>query len=108
MANIKKDCGCGQIPQIDLTRPNLVYNHNLCSDITVDLLMQYQRPIQCYITNNLGSQTGISDMELQNANTVLSNYIIAKAADPNTCEFKEQLPIIQALVTKIIIKGMCL
>lgn len=95
-------------PQTDLNSVTRVYNQNECRGITIDLLQMYLRPIECYIKYGLYENIQSTQLELQNAQTYLENYIAAKQADPETCEYREQLPIVQTIVNRIISAGICL
>lgn len=108
MANTTENCGCsGNGNSID-TSNIVVYDHNQCGGITADLLRMYLRPIQCYLTHQLWARIGSNQSELESARLYLETYIAAKDADPNTCEYREQLPIVQALVSRMHQENICL
>ncbi len=81
---------------------------NTCAGITVDLLQMMLRPIQCYLDNKLWDQISSTKAELEEYKNYLELYIAAKIADPETCEYREQLPPVQVYFNKILVKGMCL
>ena len=109
MADILNDCNCGG-QTAGFISDGTIHSSNLdvCGDITIDLLQQYRRPIQCYIDHDLSSSIDASKTDLLEALAMLDTYIAAKRIDPNTCDHKEVLPAIQHIVSKIIIKGQCL
>jgi hypothetical protein len=86
----------------------VIYNHNECIGITVDLLEMYLRPVQCCLNNSIFEIVNSTQAELESTKTYLESYITAKRLDPQTCEFKDQLPPAQSLVNRIIIAGICI
>ena len=81
---------------------------SVCSQISVDLLRMYKRPIDCYITHSLYSQIGSTREELEKASAFLNDFIDQKLIDDENCTGIDSLAIVRTLIDKIVKKGMCL
>lgn len=106
--NIQRMCGCEQTRRELSELSSAPLDHNKCGGITLDLLQRYLRPVQCYLQYSLWQKIGLSEEELKNIQSYLELYIAAKRADPETCQYKEQLPATQNIVNRIISHGICL
>lgn len=84
-----------------------VVNHSTCSGILISLLRSWKTLVSCTLENNLTAYMGLNKTEVENANSILDQWIIAKTNDPDTCEFRDKLPVIQIIVTQIVSKGKC-
>lgn len=81
---------------------------SMCEQLPVDVLEIWKRKIDCVIdTNQIASITG-NPVEVTNAQTVINEWIAAKHEDPATCAYYEYLPLMQDIVNKCIIKGICI
>ena len=104
-----ENCGCGgNSGPYDVQHDVVVYDHNQCKGITKDLLEMFLKPINCYLEHQLWDLIGSSQVELQSAKEYLELYIAAKTEDPDTCAYRESLPIVQNLVSRIHVQNRCL
>lgn len=102
-------CNCYSQSQSNSNGRNYsVVDNSECAGITLDLLEMFLRPVQCYLRNGFGSNIGVTASQLQNTQHYLELYISAKRADPETCQYKEELPQVQSLINKIISAGICI
>lgn len=79
-----------------------------CSAITVDMLLMFKKPIDCYVKHGLWGEVGSSEEEMNSAVSYLEGFIAQKQLDEENCEGLESLAIIRSIVDKIIKKGICL
>lgn len=79
-----------------------------CDKISVDLLVTYKKPIDCYLKYKLWDNIKSSKAELESAQSQLADMVSRKQADPMDCTGLESLYLIRIIVEKIIQKGMCI
>lgn len=85
-----------------------VYSNTPCGAITVDMLIMYRRPIECYLQYGLWGKIGSTEEELTLAVEYLTNFINQKNIDDENCEGLDKLPIIRLIIDKIFKAGICL
>lgn len=84
-----------------------ILSHADCEGITIDLLNMFLKIAVCTITNNTFLQAGSNEAEVNSTITLLNSWIAAKQADPATCQYQEKLPLIQAVINKLVAFGQC-
>lgn len=87
--------------------PSNKLSHSECEGVTIDLLNMWLRLITCVETHNLYTSVSITQNEVQSGKTLLATWIAAKEIDPASCEHQEKMPLIQALINKIVAFGQC-
>lgn len=84
-----------------------VLNHSDCGGITVDLLDMFLHVIQCTKDTNRLEMAGITETDADSTILLLGDWISKKIEDPGTCEYQEKLPVVQEIIQKAIITGIC-
>jgi hypothetical protein len=87
--------------------PSQVLSHADCEGVTIDLLNMWLRLIICVETNSLYTSVSITPDEVNSAKSLLATWIAAKEIDPASCDHQEKMPLIQALINKIVAFGQC-
>jgi len=82
-------------------------SHADCAGVTIDLLNIFLRLINCVESNNLYTQVNLSIAEVTNGKTLLTAWIAAKELNPASCDHQEKLPLVQAIVNRIVAFGQC-
>lgn len=82
-------------------------SHGECAGITIDLLTMFLNLVKCLQRHGSYAEVTVSETEAASTKTILETWIIAKELDPTTCEYQEKLPLIQAVITKIVAYGRC-
>lgn len=75
--------------------------------VSVSLLQMFLRPVQCRILHSVYDDV-LTVEETANLQQLLTQYIAAKLADPNTQEYYEHFSYIQEKIDYIYKKNICL
>lgn len=78
-----------------------------CSQITTDTLMLYRMMVQCVQSKESYAPIGSNLKECSAAATVLENWMAAKAAGDDGCVYYQHMPVLQELIKRIILSGIC-
>lgn len=103
------DCGDSTMTGDVMYEGNTVIARNVstCSGITVDLLEMWKRKLDCLIQSGQFEDAETTQEIANNTQLILNNYIQAKLLDPTTCEYFEYVPLLQSLIARIVIAGIC-
>jgi hypothetical protein len=78
-----------------------------CGQIASDTLTLYLSQIQCIRNGNAYSIAGTNEAECAVAAGVLLDWLYAKEQGADECPYFQSMPILQHLVTRIILSGYC-
>lgn len=85
----------------------MIISHGDCEGITTDLLNMFLRLIQCVRNHNIYSLVDVTRIEVDAFESTLIDWIAKKQVDPATCEYQEKLPLLQAIINRIVTFGQC-
>lgn len=85
---------------------SMVLSHGQCEGVTIDLLSMYLRMFECIKKTNRQDKIQATKNEILNFEGKLKMWIAAKEVEPKTCEYMENLPLIQSMVNRIVSKGL--
>lgn len=100
-------CSCTGGPSTDEERFKIMEG-TPCEAITIDLLMMFKNPIDCYLQHKLWANIGSSEEEMQAASNWIANFINQKNEDNFDCNNLSELIVIRIMFSKILNLGVCL
>lgn len=100
-------CCNGGVTLMTYDQAQPMLNHANCADVTIGLLTVYLSLLECVQTFSLYLIIQETETTVADAKTLLYSWIALKQADPASCEYREKLPIVQAIVNKVVKYGRC-
>jgi hypothetical protein len=100
-------CGGGTASPMYVSAGRLIDSSNPCEVVTVETLNLYKWAVDCLVASGQYARSGCSEAETLSAKNILGDWILEKEANYQSCRYMEYHPIVQDLVKRIMLSGVC-
>lgn len=98
---------CGCTPTVSTSTSSSKASVGPCGSVTADILATYIQVIKCVLDKSAYAQVSSNETECLAVYDTLNAWKELKEQDPLDCTYLHYMPIVQDLVKRIILSGVC-